>query len=124
MQPFSNQQQGIGFQQMPLRIQEPNMQRADYTSQQVMLQSSAGNAASMQQMLTRAGVSNFAQQVQQISQQLQYLTERLHFAQNQVQTQAEAQLRELQQIQQAMLMTMQQMQQAQMLANIQPNVMQ
>ncbi|MBP1155718.1 MULTISPECIES: hypothetical protein [unclassified Paenibacillus] len=119
----NSQQQGVGFQQMPVRIQEPNMHREDFSSQKVMPQNPSVDV-SIQRMLTQAGVSNFAQQMQQIGQHLQYLTERLHYAQNQVQTQAEAQLRELHQIQQAIVLTMQQMQQAQISANMQPNLMQ
>jgi hypothetical protein len=122
MQQYSQQQQGTGFQQqMPLRIQEPNMHREDLSSQKAMSQSPS---LETNMYLTRAGVSNFAQQMQQIGQQLQYLMERLHYAQNQVQTQAEAQLRELLQIQQAIAMTVQQIQQAQTSANMQPNLMQ
>lgn len=118
------QQQGVmGLQQMPVRIQEPNMHREDYSSQRVMPQGPSFDP-NIQRMLTQAGVSNFAQQLQQIDQQLQYLVERLHYAQNQVQTQAEAQLRELQQIQQAIVLTTQQMQQAQISANIRPNLVQ
>jgi hypothetical protein len=123
MQLYSQQQQATNFQQMPLRIQEPHMYRQDLSFQEGMPQSFSGGN-DMNLMLTRAGVSNFAQQMQQIGQQLQYLMERLHFAQNQVQTQAEAQLRELQQIQQAVAMTVQQLQQAQMSGNMQPNLMQ
>jgi hypothetical protein len=125
MQQFSQQPQQqpfTGMQQTPLRIQEPKMYQQGF-SQQVMPQTTMYNADT-QLMLTRAGVSNFAQQMQQVGQQLQYLMERLHFAQNQVQTQAEAQLRELQQIQQAIVMTVQQLQQAEIYANMQPNLMQ
>lgn len=118
-----SQQPSAGFQQMQVRIQEPNMHREDYSSKTVMPQGSSFDA-NIRRTMTQAGVSNFAQQLQQIGQQLQYLMERLHYAQNQVQTQAEAQLRELQQIQQAINLTMQQMQQAQISANMQPNIMQ
>lgn len=122
MQSYSQQQQqqGMGLQPMPVRIQEPNVYGENLMNQARGAQYPAG----MSSMLTQAGASNFAQQMQQIGQQLQYLKERLHYAQNQVETQAQAQLRELQQIQQAIVMTMQQMQQAQMSANLNPSPLQ
>lgn len=123
MQQYPQQQQqmrGMGMQPQPFRIQEPNVHPQDGSSRQSM----PLTAAETQSMLTRAGVSNFAQQVQQIGQQLQYLMERLHYAQNQVQTQAQGQLRELQQIEQAIAMTAQQLQQAQAASGMQTLPMQ
>lgn len=125
MQPYSQKpQQGMSLQQMPLSTQEPNRNWGDFSSQAAMPQNPAGDD-NLHQALERAGAGNFAQQLQQIAQQLQFfLMERLHYAQNQVQTQAQAQLREFQQIQQEIAMAVQQLQQAQMSAGTQPNMRQ
>ncbi len=72
MQPYSQKpQQGMSLQQMPLSTQEPNRNWGDFSSQAAMPQNPAGDD-NLHQALERAGAGNFAQQLQQIAQQLQF----------------------------------------------------
>jgi hypothetical protein len=119
--PPSQQQPSMGLQQTP-RIQEPTLYGQNLSSQGGMQLNAMANV-NTQQMLDRAGVSNFAQQVQRIDQQLQYVMERLHFAQNQAETQAQAQVREFRQMQQAIAVTVEQLRQTSLSSGLQPNGM-
>ncbi|MFC0216648.1 hypothetical protein ACFFK0_30065 [Paenibacillus chartarius] len=77
----------------------------------------------IQMTLTQAGVSNFSQQLMMTEQMLQQVMTRLHYAQNQVQVQAQGQLRELQQLEQQIAQTLQQFQIVSRAAQAQPTVL-